>query len=339
MDEARPIDRYRGCISNLQGLSKEFQNWSELSPMRHQLILWQGPGDPPTTEAWKEFLLEVGIFPFEANTPDDNAEFHFLPDASRCNSFRWRETPEIRDGEFDILLDFEHLALDAYGGLSSMLKVHEWYLPGAECKVPKWFWPGRDPGSGMIYPWLQVLYESASEWPAVSDAPAWMPTTRDLVGKKAIAKLVESQDVWMLSAEAISRWLPPDVDDFMAAGKAAAYTAPKPYREKEKPNWDGEARRLTYKGCLIKEFNQPSENQTLVLASFQEDSWPNQIFDPLPPKACIAPKERLGDTVDALNDHHKTPGKMHFGRVGTGEGIRWCDGPKPLRPPSKKLKP
>jgi hypothetical protein len=134
----KPIDRYGNAIACLQGLRKKFQDWSELSPMQHQMILWLGPGDPPTIEAWKEFLLEVGIFPYEASTPEERTEFRLLPDASRWNSLRWRDAPKIR-GEYDILLESKELVLHVYSGLRTMLWVHEWCLLGSECKVPKWF--------------------------------------------------------------------------------------------------------------------------------------------------------------------------------------------------------
>jgi len=329
MDEERPIDRYRGCISSLQELRKQFQSWSESSPMRHQMIQWQGPGDPPTREVWKEFLLEVGIFPFEARMPDEQAEFHFMPDASRCNSFRWRETPYIREGEYDIFWEFEGLAQHAIVGLGNMRRVHEWCLPGSECRVPKWFRPMLDLRGGMMYAWLQVLYDRASEWPTVSDTPAWMPMTRELVGKSVKAKLVESGDVWMLSAEAISRWLPPDVDDFMSTWKAVALTAQKASYVNEKPHWDDAKSTLTYKGQVVKKFKQPAKNQKPVLAAFETAGWPSRIADPLPSN--YHNPKRLGDTVDQLNQYHITPNLMHFGMDGENAGVLWKPGPKPAR--------
>ena len=101
-----------------------------------------------------------------------------------------------------------------------------------------------------------------------------------------------------------------------------------------KPHWDSTKMELRYKGCLIKEFNQPSMHQMPVLVAFEEEDWPSRIFDPLPPKGVLNPKRRLRQTVEALNEYHKTPNKMYFKADGTGEGICWCDGPK--KPKAKK---
>ena len=51
------------------------------------------------------------------------------------------------------------------------------------------------------------------------------------------AEVVESQDVFRLSSEAISRWLPSDMDDFMIAWMA---TPKPPHPEEDKPHWDEE---------------------------------------------------------------------------------------------------
>ena len=75
-----------------------------------------------------------------------------------------------------------------------------------------------------------------------------------------------------------------------------------------------------------------------VLAAFEEANWPRQMDDPIPPKDDMESKRRLGDTVEALNDNHVTEEKMYFGADGTGEGIRWYNGPKPDEQRAKKLK-
>ncbi len=90
MDETRPIDRYRSCISDLQGLREVFLDLSKRSPLRHQLILWQGAGKPPTQEGWKKLLLEVGILPYKAKTPDEHVRFEFS-DPSNCHGFRCKD--------------------------------------------------------------------------------------------------------------------------------------------------------------------------------------------------------------------------------------------------------
>ena len=167
--------------------------------MQHQLILWQGPGDPCDTKAWEECLREAAIVPFEARTPDERVESYFMASASRYHCFRWRETPEMRERDDDILQESEWLARHAVICLSSMLLAHERCLPGSKYGVPKVFGAIQDRRFGMVCDWLQVLYECVSEWPKVLDAPAWMPKTRETTGTKGKVKLVESSDVWALS--------------------------------------------------------------------------------------------------------------------------------------------
>ncbi len=73
---------------------------------------------------------------------------------------------------------------------------------------------------------------------------------------------------------------------------------------------------------IVKRFNRASPNQDLVLAAFEEESWPSHIYDPLPPKdECVA-KKRLHDTIDWLNRNQVTQ-LLHFRGDGTGEGICW----------------
>ncbi len=328
MDGPRPIELYGDSISILRGLLKEFREWSGWSPLRHQLIVWQGQGDPPISKDWEKFLLEVGIFPHEAIAPDEKTEFQFLPDASMCNGFRWRETSHIRDGEYDILWEFEQLTLSAHGALSRMLRVHDWCLPGTECRLPGWFLPGRDPPFGLKYLWLQFLYDRAAEWPPLPDAPPWMPMTRTLVGKKAKAKLIECRDVWMLSAEAISRWLPADVDDFMSAWKSI----PKPAPKEDRPHWDAARRLLTYKGKDIKRLTKNAKNLEIVVQRFEETHWSRPVTE----KELWnhTDKKWLDSAMRELNKRHITPGLMHFEMKGTIE-ITWGSGPKPPRKTAK----
>jgi len=72
----------------------------------------------------------------------------------------------------------------------------------------------------------------------------------------------------------------------------------------EPPAWKRECGELWYAGRLIKEFKQPAPNQRAILDAFQEQSWDHVIDDPLPGKADIDPRKRLGDAVAALNHLH-----------------------------------
>ncbi len=334
MEGPRPIDVYRDHISNLQELREEFLELAKRLPLRHQLFLWQGPGEPSNT-AWEQFLLEEGILPDKATVPGEKASFEFST-STCCQGFRWQGQDEIPVLEAifqnmparlqplqgsGIMPHFDNMALRAIVGLQGMHEVHEWCLPGAKSMVPTLFLAPIVPASSsMAQRWLESVYAAASEWPAISDAPAWMPTTRDLVGKKAKAKLVESQEVWMLSAEAISRWLPPDVDDFMSSWKAIASALPS---QKPQPHWDAAKSELTYNGKVVKRFKQPAKNQTTVLAAFEQAGWPDRIPDPLSTKGFPNPK-RLGYTVVQLKKNHITkPNLIHFEMDGNNAGVIW----------------
>lgn len=91
------------------------------------------------------------------------------------------------------------------------------------------------------------------------------------------------------------------------------------------PYWDGLSRRLWLGGILLKEFQQPSQNQTRLLDVFQEEGWDAHIDDPLP----LAPwekeedaKRRLHDTIKNLN-RGLPRGTIRFRGDGTGQGVRW----------------
>lgn len=95
-------------------------------------------------------------------------------------------------------------------------------------------------------------------------------------------------------------------------------TSPSP-----KPRWDQDRRELSFEGKLVKRYRQRAGNQEVVLAAFEEESWPDKIDDPLPQTSNVEPKRRLRDTVSALNAHHVTAELITFKADGTGEGILW----------------
>jgi hypothetical protein len=88
------------------------------------------------------------------------------------------------------------------------------------------------------------------------------------------------------------------------------------------PCWDRETCQLWWGRHLIKEFRRPAVNQELVLAALQEEGWPPQIDDPLPPTTDIDPKVRLHDTIKALN-RHQLHQVLRFSGDGKGRAIRW----------------
>ena len=75
-------------------------------------------------------------------------------------------------------------------------------------------------------------------------------------------------------------------------------------RQKTKPQWIPEKRQLMFNGRLIKQFRVPSSNQETIFAAFEEEGWPERIYDPLIPKKGIAIKRRVAETIKSMNRWH-----------------------------------
>lgn len=106
------------------------------------------------------------------------------------------------------------------------------------------------------------------------------------------------------------------------AAKAAGEPTAVPCSLAKVPYWDGQARQLRWQGYLIKEFRRPAVNQERVLTALEEEGWPKQIDDPLPPTPGIDPKARLHDTIKSLN-RHRLSRFVCFRGDGRGMGIGW----------------
>jgi hypothetical protein len=89
-----------------------------------------------------------------------------------------------------------------------------------------------------------------------------------------------------------------------------------------KPRWNATARELHFGESLVKRFLVPAKNQDLILATFEEDGWPQCIDDPLPYNAGIDPRQRLKAAIRHLNSSHQTE-LIRFHGNGTGDGVRW----------------
>ena len=88
------------------------------------------------------------------------------------------------------------------------------------------------------------------------------------------------------------------------------------------PHWDSVARVFRVGGNIVKHFKVPAANQELILNAFQEEGWPSQIYDPLPPSDEIDPKRRLHDTINRLNRNQKTH-IIQFCGDGNGTAVSW----------------
>ena len=88
------------------------------------------------------------------------------------------------------------------------------------------------------------------------------------------------------------------------------------------PKWDRDRQELSIGSIVVKRFKVPAVNQELVLAAFEEESWPARIDDPLPPSREQTPKRRLQETIKSLNRNQKRP-LIRFLGDGSGQGVRW----------------
>ena len=89
------------------------------------------------------------------------------------------------------------------------------------------------------------------------------------------------------------------------------------------PEWDRDRQELRLRGLIVKQFKVPAPNQEIILAAFEEESWPVRIDDPLPVHPCIAAKRRLHETITSLNRNQRLRA-INFSGDGSGQGVRWA---------------
>lgn len=87
-----------------------------------------------------------------------------------------------------------------------------------------------------------------------------------------------------------------------------------------RPHWDHCSRTLAVNGRIVKRLQRPASSQAAVLNAFEEEGWPESVYDPLPPCPGIAPKRRLHNTINKLNTGLAPV--IHF--YGNGEGLAVC---------------
>jgi hypothetical protein len=81
-------------------------------------------------------------------------------------------------------------------------------------------------------------------------------------------------------------------------------------------------RELRVGARIIKKYVQPPQHQELVLSSFEELGWAQEIDDPLPPAQDVDSKVRLHQTIANLNRYHHVR-LIHFLGDGTGQKVCW----------------
>jgi hypothetical protein len=127
-----------------------------------------------------------------------------------------------------------------------------------------------------------------------------------------------------------TRFLLTDAGLQLAGGMRAAPTllrfpssaAPLEIEAASKPRWDTDDGTLYFGRRIVKRFKRPSPNQAIILATFEEENWPQRIDDPLPPAKDIDPRRRLHDTIKWLNRNVECR-LLCFSGDGSGEGVRW----------------
>ena len=102
------------------------------------------------------------------------------------------------------------------------------------------------------------------------------------------------------------------LDNQAAASTQLALPAP----ERMTPTWDRENYHLSFMGELARNVSPRARNVIRVLDAFQEEGWPDRIYDPVHDD-----KTRIHYTIASLNEGLR---KLRFHADGTGERIRWA---------------
>ena len=93
-------------------------------------------------------------------------------------------------------------------------------------------------------------------------------------------------------------------------------------RKSPQPSWDVVSRELRMDDGLVKKVRISAVNQQRILAAFEEERWPEYVYDPLPPVGDVDPKQRLLDAVRRLNGHQLFP-RIQFHIAFRGERVGW----------------
>jgi hypothetical protein len=72
----------------------------------------------------------------------------------------------------------------------------------------------------------------------------------------------------------------------------------------------------------VKRFQVPAASQEAILAAFEEEGWPAEIDDPLPPRPGADPVARLHEAVRGLN-RAQVEAALRFRCVRNGQGVSW----------------
>jgi hypothetical protein len=96
-------------------------------------------------------------------------------------------------------------------------------------------------------------------------------------------------------------------------------TAPGP---RETPRYDRFKRAFSFQGVVVKQFKRKAPNQETILLAFEEQGWPEEIDNPLPPDEFTAPAVQLHDTLKSLTND-QDPCTLGFLMTSGGTRVRW----------------
>jgi hypothetical protein len=102
-----------------------------------------------------------------------------------------------------------------------------------------------------------------------------------------------------------------------------------PHAPPNRPTWNATSRTLTLDNQIIKRLRRPAACQVMILDAFEEEGWPESIYDPLPPRDGLDPKRRLHNAINKLNTGLAPV--IHFHGNGDGLAVHWQRQTNPKR--------
>lgn len=84
-----------------------------------------------------------------------------------------------------------------------------------------------------------------------------------------------------------------------------------------RPSWRKQLGELRYRGEVVRQVKSDAANVRRILDAFETDGWPDEIYDPFPPKETSASRRRA---VETLNRNLRL---VRFKSTGNGTRIGW----------------
>jgi hypothetical protein len=276
-------------------------------------------GQPGSSTSTTALGSEIGQLLAEARAAYSNSDLSFtlvaIPcrddvggaRAQRCDEGS-PDTGQIRDGVFYWpFRSFRHFGSVTAGELGSFVFMA--FDRGGDSFLAFHEFGGRAAAALLAAapPWAGIGRAGSASTTWAAAVMFLSPSARTHVVEQPTGPRILSSP-WAASIAALRDILDPPVP---VSGPTA--TVPPLPPPPAVPCWDGTARRLLFRGHVCKQFARPAPNQERILATFQEDGWPDAIDDPLP-------AGKLAQTVESLNDRLQ---HIKFRLNGAGTGVCW----------------